>query len=76
MESYGVHYHILNSPQTDPNLSHINQARIFPLYLRSILILSSHLRLGLPSGFFPSCHKQQTTQKTQSDERSLRCQFL
>jgi hypothetical protein len=26
----------------------------YPLSLRSILILSSHLRLGLPSGLFPS----------------------
>jgi hypothetical protein len=26
-----------------------------PISLRSILILSSHLRLGLPSGLYPSC---------------------
>jgi hypothetical protein len=35
-------------------LSQINPVHITPTYLRSILILSSHLRLGLPSGIFPS----------------------
>ena len=31
-----------------------------PTYWRSILILSTHLRLGLPSGLFPSCFPTRT----------------
>ena len=27
---------------------------LIPIYLRSILILSSHLRLGIPIGLFPA----------------------
>jgi hypothetical protein len=37
-----------------PSLSQINPVHATPPYLRSILILSSHLRLGLPSSLFPS----------------------
>jgi hypothetical protein len=38
-----------------PILSQISTARTTPYYLlSSILILSTHLRLGLPSGLFPS----------------------
>jgi hypothetical protein len=44
-----IHYRIHKSPPLVPILNHIN-----PISLRSILILSSYLCLGLPSGLFPS----------------------
>jgi hypothetical protein len=37
-----------------PIISQINPIQTIRTYLRSILILSTHLRLGLPSGLFPS----------------------
>jgi hypothetical protein len=40
-------------PATYPILSHLNPVYI-PTSWWSILILSSHLRLGLPIGLFPS----------------------
>jgi hypothetical protein len=44
-----------NSPPTVPNLSQVNPLNTpQPISVRSILIPSSHLRLGLPSGLFPS----------------------
>jgi hypothetical protein len=50
-----VHYRIHNSPPPVPILSHINPVHAPHLTSwRSILILSSHLRLGLPSGLLPS----------------------
>jgi hypothetical protein len=49
-----VHYHVYESPLLFPILSQINPDYTFPSYLRSILILSTHLHLGLPSGLFPS----------------------
>jgi len=52
-----VHYRIHKSPppQSVHILSHSNPVHApYPTSLRSILILSSHLRLGLPSGLFPS----------------------
>jgi hypothetical protein len=42
------------SPPLVPILSRINSVHTILSYLRSTLILSSHLRLGLPSGLFPS----------------------
>jgi hypothetical protein len=42
-----VHYRFHKSPPLVPNLSQVNQAHIIPSYLRSILILSTHLCLGL-----------------------------
>jgi hypothetical protein len=48
-----VHYRIHKFSPTVSILSHLNLVHI-PTFLRSILILSSHLRLGLPSGLFPS----------------------
>jgi hypothetical protein len=50
-----VHYRTHNSPPPVPILSHINPVHApHPTSWRSILILSSHLRLGLPSGLLPS----------------------
>ena len=50
-----VHYRIHKFPPPAPILSQINPVHApHPTSWRSILILSSHLRLGLPSGFFLS----------------------
>jgi hypothetical protein len=49
-----VHYNVHKNPPQNPILSQINPT-IPPdtISLRSILILSYHLRLGLPAGLFP-----------------------
>jgi hypothetical protein len=50
-----VHYRVHTSPPLDPILSQPNPVRpIDPYSLRSILMLSSYQRLGLPSGLLPS----------------------
>ena len=50
-----VHYRIQKYPPTVPILSQLDPVHTpHPTSWRSILILSSHLRLGLPSGLFPS----------------------
>jgi hypothetical protein len=48
------HYRIHKSPPLVPILNQINSINTLPSYLRSILILSTHLRLCLPSGLLPS----------------------
>jgi hypothetical protein len=50
-----VHHRIHNSPQMIPILSQVNPLHPppQPISLRSILIPSAHLRLGLSSGLFP-----------------------
>ena len=49
-----VHYHIHRCPPPVPILSQLDRIHVpRPTSLRSILI-SSHLRLGVPSGLFPS----------------------
>ena len=48
-----VHYRTHKRPPPVPTLCQPNPVHI-PTSWRSILILSTHLRLGLPSGLFPS----------------------
>jgi hypothetical protein len=48
-----VHYRVRKSPPLAPILSHISPVRSKASYLRSFLILSIHLRLGLTSAIFP-----------------------
>jgi hypothetical protein len=49
-----VHYRAHDSPPPVPILSQIDPVHTTPSYLRSSLILSTYIRLGLPSGLFPS----------------------
>jgi hypothetical protein len=50
-----VHYRAHKSPPLVPILNQIDLLHYIPYHLsRSILILSTHLRLGPPSGLFPS----------------------
>jgi hypothetical protein len=54
-----VDYRIYNSPPPVPILSQLNPVHALPppphpTFWRSILILSSHLRMGLPSSLLPS----------------------
>jgi len=50
-----VHYRIHKCPPPVPILNQLEPVHVpHPTSWRSILILSSHLRMGLPSGLFPS----------------------
>jgi len=49
-----VHYHINKCPPPVPILNQLYPVRAPKSHFLKILILSSHLRLGLPSGLFPS----------------------
>ena len=49
-----IYYGVLRLPSLAPNLSKVNPLQANPFYLRSVLILSFHLRLRLPGGLFLS----------------------
>ena len=49
-----VHHHIHKCPPYVPILNQLHPISTPPTSRRSILILSSHLRLGLPNVLFPS----------------------
>jgi len=49
-----AHYRVHNSPPPVHVLSQINPVHAFALSLRNISLSTSHLRLGLQSGFYPS----------------------
>jgi hypothetical protein len=50
-----VHYRVHKSPPLDHIMKQMHPVHIFlPPSLRSIITLSSHLHLGLPSGLIPS----------------------
>jgi hypothetical protein len=58
-----IHHHVQNSPPPAANLSKLNPLHPpDPIFPRAILIASSHLRLGLPSGLFPSGFATNVTQ--------------
>jgi len=49
-----VHYHSYKNPPIDTTLFQMKPVHTFPsIYLRPILIASSVLHLGFPSGLFP-----------------------
>jgi hypothetical protein len=50
-----VSYRVHNNVSQDPILNQVYPDHDATHYLRFILILSSHLRLGLPSDLFTSC---------------------
>ena len=58
-----VHYRIHKSPPSVPILSQIKSITPNHSSWRSILILSSHLSLGLPNGLFPSGFPTKTLYK-------------
>jgi len=49
-----IHYPAHKHQLSVPNLSQLNPIKFHPISLSSILVLHSHLRLGLPNVHFPS----------------------
>jgi hypothetical protein len=49
-----IYYRVHKSPPLVHILNQMNPVHILASYLRSILILFTYPRLGLPSGLFPS----------------------
>ena len=67
-----VHYRLYNCSSPVPILYRINPLRATHLTSwRSILILSSHLHMGLPSGLFPSPCVRQGTENHKQDGNFL-----
>jgi hypothetical protein len=50
-----IYYRVHKSPSLVPILNQIDPVHTTPSYLRPILTLSTHVRLGLSSGLFISC---------------------
>jgi hypothetical protein len=69
-----VHHRIHKCPPYVPILSHLNPIHNPTSYfLKTILILSSHLHLGLPSGLFPSGFPTQTLYTTLPSPNRATC---
>jgi hypothetical protein len=67
-----VHYRIYKCPPPLPILNRLNPLRAtHPTSWRSILILSSHLHMGLPSGIFPLPCVRQGTKNHKQDGNVL-----
>jgi hypothetical protein len=49
-----IYYRAKKGSTLVPILNQINPVHSYPIFLKFDLILSSHLRLGIPSGLFPS----------------------
>jgi hypothetical protein len=54
LKNFPKFYGVYKRPPLVPILSRTEPIHTSPFYLRSILILSTHLHLGLPSGLFPN----------------------
>jgi len=52
------YYRVHNSPPMVPILSQMHPVHNFPPHIPNNQILSSHLRLRLPNGFFPTSSRQ------------------
>jgi len=50
--SSNVHHRYHKNPPLNPILSHLSPVYVFTIFIRSVLILSSHLFLGIPTGIF------------------------
>jgi hypothetical protein len=70
-----VHYQVHKSPHTGPCPDPDQSNPSHPLSLRSILILSTHLRLGLPSGLFLSGFPTNKHLRTLRDKLSISYDF-
>ena len=68
-----VHYRTHKSPPPVSILGQPNPVHIHPTTWRSVLILSTNLRLGLPSGLFPSGFPTKTLYTLLSSPISATC---
>jgi len=63
VDNPNVHCTIGNSAPSVPNMSHINPINTNPIWVRSILILFSHLSLSLPKGLFSAALRKKPVNK-------------